>query len=103
MVARVGAVSVSSKAPVRAVTPPTEMPTPIIAVHSGRPAATSDPSVIARTRKPIIMPSFSEPASASSVTRPPPNSTCMPAASAGSALSSSSSRAGSETSSAGIG
>ena len=32
------------------------MPTPMIAVSSGSPAASSEPSVIASTRKPTIMP-----------------------------------------------
>ena len=51
--------------PDSAVTPVTPMPTPISAVSSGRPAASSEPSVIARTTKPISMPALSEPASAS--------------------------------------
>ena len=54
------------------------MPTPMIAVSSGRPAASSEPSVIASTRKPTIMPRLSELACDSSVTRPPPNSVWMP-------------------------
>ena len=78
IVARIGAVSDRSMTPDSAVTPAMPIATPMIAVISGIPAASSEASVIARTTKAIIMPALSEPASFASVTRPPPNSTFMP-------------------------
>ncbi len=78
---------------VKACRPIRPVATPTIAVSSGRPAASSELSVIASTRKPIIRPNDSELTSDSSATRPPPNSTCIPASSAGVPVASSSSRA----------
>ena len=101
--ARIGAVSDTSITSVSACRPTRPMPTPMIAVSSGSPAASSEPSVIASTRKPTIMPRLSEFACDSSVTRPPPNSVCSPASSAGVADASSSSRAWSSILSAGTG
>ena len=57
------------------------MTTPKMAVISGMPAASSEPSVIASTKKATIMPIDSDPCWASSAAIPPENSTCRPAAS----------------------
>ena len=65
------------------------MTTPMTADSSGRPAASSDVSVMARTRKPTAMPMASAAECDSVLTTPPPHSTCRPAASAGAALASS--------------
>ena len=93
--ARIGAVSEISKTSVKACRPTRPMATPTMAVSSGKPAASSELSVMASTRKPIMRPNDSELTSDSSATRPPPNSTWSPASSAGVPLASSCSRAGS--------
>jgi hypothetical protein len=77
--------------------------TPRLAVSSGIPAVSSDASVIASTKNATIMPSDSEPCSASSAAIPPENSTCRPACSPVSAIAASSSRAASEISLDGVG
>jgi hypothetical protein len=77
--------------------------TPMMAVKSGRPAASNDASVMASTTYPTISEMPSEFAVLVSSTRPPLNSTCKPAARAGSALSASSSRASEVISSDGTG
>ena len=103
IVARIGAVSDSSMTPESAVRPVIPINTPRAAVISGIPAASSDVNVIASTKNATIMPSDSEPCSASSAAIPPENSTCRPAASPVPAMSASSSRASSEISPEGTG
>ena len=61
------------------------------------------PSVIASTKNATIMPSDSEPCSASSAAIPPENSTCRPACLAGAAMSASCCSASSEISPEGVG
>ena len=70
---------------------------------TGRNAARIDASAIASTMKAMVSPLPSDPASDSSLTSPPPNSTSMPASRAGSALASSAVRASSSISCAGSG
>jgi hypothetical protein len=79
------------------------MATPRIAVRTGIPAASSEPSVIERMTKAMMIPADSELVVDSSVTMPPPKSSSRPAARAGSALASSWSAAVSEISFAGTG
>ena len=83
MVASAGVVEDSSRNPVRIVTPRMPMLTPMIAVSSGRPAATSEPNVMTRTTRAtrIPMPSAAPAAVACSANASPPTATVRPASS----------------------
>ena len=59
IVARIGAVEPRSTKPVAIVMPETPMPTPMSAVTSGMPAASSDPNVMTSTKIATMMPSAS--------------------------------------------
>jgi hypothetical protein len=88
IIARVGVKEVSSKNRLPAVIAEMVMPIPMIALSSGRPAATNDPNVmmstIAATPSPI---SSAAPCSNSSCSASPPISTVSPASRAGSTAS----------------
>ncbi|CAM5239975.1 hypothetical protein SGRIM128S_07936 [Streptomyces griseomycini] len=82
-----------SRAEASAVMVATPMPTPMTAVSSGRPAASSEPKVMTRTTAATPMPMISAvPVCGTAWSASPPISTVSPASRASSAAPSSASR-----------
>ena len=80
IVARIGAVADRVMIPLRALIPVSPMPTPTSAFMRGRPAAISDPNVIASTMYAMSRPRASDVCVVGWLTMPPPKATVAPAA-----------------------